>query len=233
MGKLPYIPIYIGDWEQDTNCISIEAEGALIKLIFKLWKSPTKGLLSISFQQIAFLLKKSEDNAVKIIQELKDNDVLDIEFLPDKKIKIESRRMLKEALKSKTYSENGAKGGRGNKKNKKQNKSKTKAKLKPNTEDEDENESISKYIKPSEIEFLEYCKKSIPDEYQGLEFSLKAKYQQWVQDEWNDGFGNKIKNWKTKILNTIPHLKNNQNGKHSTQTTTAVAPASFKPFKNK
>jgi hypothetical protein len=26
-GKEPYIPLYIGDWEKDTNMLSLEAEG--------------------------------------------------------------------------------------------------------------------------------------------------------------------------------------------------------------
>lgn len=40
-----------------------------------------------------------------------------------------------------------------------------------------------------------------------LDFSIKSKYEQWVADKWKDGNGNKISNWKTKLKNTIPHLK--------------------------
>jgi len=36
---------------------------------------------------------------------------------------------------------------------------------------------------------------------------LHNKYKGWVQDGWKDGYGKPIKNWKTKILNTLPHLK--------------------------
>ena len=43
--------------------------------------------------------------------------------------------------------------------------------------------------------------------YSEYEFSLKAKYQTWVDAGWNDGYGKKIKVWKTKIKNTLPHLK--------------------------
>lgn len=37
-------------------------------------------------------------------------------------------------------------------------------------------------------------------------FSLTAKYEQWVADGWKDGHGSKIKNWKTKLKNTVPYL---------------------------
>ena len=36
---------------------------------------------------------------------------------------------------------------------------------------------------------------------------LKLKYDAWVENGWKDGHDNKIKNWKSKLLNTIPHLK--------------------------
>jgi len=32
-------------------------------------------------------------------------------------------------------------------------------------------------------------------------------YEQWVSDGWKDGNENEIKNWKTKLKNTLPHLK--------------------------
>jgi hypothetical protein len=38
-------------------------------------------------------------------------------------------------------------------------------------------------------------------------FSVKAKYQTWVDDGWKDGNGKAIKNWKNKLTNTLPFLK--------------------------
>ena len=40
-----------------------------------------------------------------------------------------------------------------------------------------------------------------------MEFSLKAKYEAWVGDGWKDGNNKQIKNWKTKLKNTLPYLK--------------------------
>lgn len=87
-----------------------------------------------------------------------------------------------------------------------------------------EKKSKEKHI-PPEDEFLEYCKNQIPETYEGLKFSLSAKYKTWVEDGWKDGYGNEIKNWKTKILNTIPHLKEksfDKNGKQSTNFSDAA-----------
>jgi DNA replication protein DnaD len=48
------------------------------------------------------------------------------------------------------------------------------------------------------------------------EFSLKAKYEQWQENDWRDGFDNKIVNWKSKLTNQIKygHIKKmGNNGK--------------------
>jgi len=43
--------------------------------------------------------------------------------------------------------------------------------------------------------------------------SLKFKYESWVENGWKDGYDNKIKNWKSKILNILPYIKENDNKK--------------------
>lgn len=51
-------------------------------------------------------------------------------------------------------------------------------------------------------------------DYDKIKSALKLKYESWVENGWKDGNDKKIKNWKSKILNTIPYLKNNySNGK--------------------
>jgi uncharacterized phage protein (TIGR02220 family) len=190
MAKQPYIPLYIGDWEKDTNTISLEAEGALLKLIFKLWNADEKGLLSISFSQLAILLKKSEEMTVKILSELKENNILNIEFLPEKKAKIESRRMLKDVAISKIRSEVGKKGGRPEK----QTKSKTKAKVKQNTEYDIDNdiECVIEYLNNTiGSNFQKKSKKNTEpirarfrDNFKPEDFEkvILHKFSQWGQD---------------------------------------------------
>lgn len=128
MSKLYYIPLEIGAWVKDTSCVGMEVQGCLLNLIFKLWDSDDKGRLSISFSQLAILFKKTPEECKKIVAEIAENTLLNVEILPDGRVKFESRRMLKEAAKSLTLSANGKKGGRGRKANQKQTKSKLKAK---------------------------------------------------------------------------------------------------------
>lgn len=70
--------------------------------------------------------------------------------------------------------------------------------------------TVTNKIIPQEQEFVDYglmLFKQInknPTEY---EYSLRAKYFQWKEDSWVDGYGTPIKNWKTKLANTLLSLK--------------------------
>lgn len=57
---------------------------------------------------------------------------------------------------------------------------------------------------PTLEEFCEYGMKDLQPNYR---YPIEAKYNQWVEAGWIDGHGKKIKNWKTKLTNTIPFLK--------------------------
>lgn len=59
---------------------------------------------------------------------------------------------------------------------------------------------------PELNEFLSFAKEQKPliDE-----FSIKAKYDSWIENDWQDGNNKKIINWKTKLKNTLPYLKEN------------------------
>lgn len=66
-----------------------------------------------------------------------------------------------------------------------------------------------KYAIPEKHDFLEYVK-SVYDKLgkSFTEYSVSAelKYDSWVINGWKDGNDKKIKNWKSKINNTIPYL---------------------------
>lgn len=62
----------------------------------------------------------------------------------------------------------------------------------------------------SEVEI--FVKSKLPaDEFWKIKDSLHLKYQSWVENGWKDGNDKEIKNWKTKILNTLPFLKKDEN----------------------
>jgi len=61
---------------------------------------------------------------------------------------------------------------------------------------------------PSLEEFMNYVLEvqNFAPHFESLKYSLQSKYEQWVADGWKDGHGNEIKNWKTKLRNTLPYL---------------------------
>jgi hypothetical protein len=69
---------------------------------------------------------------------------------------------------------------------------------------------------PSLDEFLLYLKTDLKEfNFDAFKFSVTAKYESWIDNDWKDGNQNSIKNWKTKLKNTMPYLKpfnQNQNG---------------------
>jgi hypothetical protein len=91
--NLPYIGIYVGDWERDCNSLSLEAEMAWFKIIVKMhlaseceYKTSAKALQ---------ILWKSPPNKVKeILDELVDQDIGKIEVLGDK-VQFICRRLAK------------------------------------------------------------------------------------------------------------------------------------------
>lgn len=61
---------------------------------------------------------------------------------------------------------------------------------------------------PNLEDFMNYVLE-VPDfapHFENLKYSLQSKYEQWLADGWKDGHGNDIKNWKTKLRNTLPYL---------------------------
>ena len=76
---------------------------------------------------------------------------------------------------------------------------------------------------PTLDQFLNYVL-TIPEfapKFESLKYSIQSKYEQWIENGWKDGHGNEIKQWKTKLKNTLPHLKQLntlQNGISTKQT---------------
>ena len=75
---------------------------------------------------------------------------------------------------------------------------------------------------PTVDAFLSFCKEDMTKNglvFDLYEYSLKSKYASWVDNKWKDGHNKPIKNWKSKIRNTIPFLspmKNMQNSRPKT-----------------
>jgi hypothetical protein len=88
-----------------------------------------------------------------------------------------------------------------------------------------QSESISSIDKPLTIEPLNHKLNEIPNfevfllyakekEPSVLQSALKNKYDAWIENKWRDGNDKPIKNWKVKLLQTMPYIeKIKSNGK--------------------
>jgi uncharacterized protein YdaU (DUF1376 family) len=206
-----------------------EEKGIYITMLAKQW---TDG--KIPKKRLGFLVGYEWDNF---------SDELKLKFT-DHGDYILNERLEKEREKRfnfmKKQAENGKKGGRPKESNQKKNKEldKNKNPNKPNPlktknpnesqkkplEDEHEIENKGNKGKggvgekqkiPDVEEFIEYGIKNKPDV--SIE-SLELKYKSWVENNWTTGSSppRKIKNWKSTLLNTLPHLKTTENGKEPT-----------------
>jgi hypothetical protein len=72
-------------------------------------------------------------------------------------------------------------------------------------EEERKNNKEEKEI-PSFDVFFNYVK-TLKSYNQKLDYAIKVKYNNWVDNEWKDGHDNEIINWKNKIMNTMSYMK--------------------------
>jgi hypothetical protein len=61
-------------------------------------------------------------------------------------------------------------------------------------------------IIPELSDFMDYAK-TIEIYKSNLNYAIKSKYEAWKDNGWKDGYEKEIKNWKTTLRNTMPHLK--------------------------
>ena len=87
-----------------------------------------------------------------------------------------------------------------------------------NTQLTNEQQTTNKQLTTNKNDKKEKKEINIPELSEYLAFAIqecsninqedvKHKYKSWILNEWKDGNDKPIKNWKTKLLNTIPHLK--------------------------
>ncbi len=76
--NLPNIPIYIGDWERDCNVLSLQAEMAWMKIIFKMHLSGKQSRYKVSAKGLQRLWKSNANEVQEIIQELQFEEIGEI-----------------------------------------------------------------------------------------------------------------------------------------------------------
>lgn len=206
MAKDPAFLFYPGDWLGGTMGMTFEQKGAYFELLIfqfnngRFTESQAKQVLSICSASVWEIVKSK----FKFSRDLYYNERLDEEICKRQKY-TESRRKnasSKTKKPSKAYA--------------------------PHMEDENKDEDISTDIIikdkkiPTLTEFLDHgrilCGKA-GFIYKDMVFSMEQKYHEWVAQGWKDGYGKQIKIWKSKLGNTLPHLKsiNQQHGQTDEQ----------------
>ena len=183
MAKDPAFLFYSGDFLTGVTGMDMEERGQYITL---LCLQHAKGHLSID------LINRSVPNVSRFVLE---------KFVQDDEGLYFNIRLEEEAVKRNKF----CKSRSENRKSKKDKNNICETHVE-HMENENENvikdRNTIKNIIPTLEEFLQYADMS-PD----FKYPLTAKYEQWVAEGWKDGHGKKIKNWKTKLKNTIPYLR--------------------------
>lgn len=108
MSKQPYIPLYIGDWEQDVNGLSIEAEGAWLKIIFKCWRN--EGSFTATPEIMARVCKVTPEKFVSILLEWEIGNICEITRHENGLLTLTNRRMKRDIEISAKRAVSGKKG---------------------------------------------------------------------------------------------------------------------------
>lgn len=223
----PYIPLYVQDFMTDEKLreCSPASIGVYVFIMCLMHKSKDYGKILlrqkdrqtpnpiINFgEKLAKHLPFSSKEITLSLKELLEEDVMFIDG--DELIQ---KRMVKDNRTSEARSKAGSKGAKATNKKLKF----AAAKSTGTSENESENESesgisivLEKFEKPfidkpTKEEFLEYAKGKLGELFNTYKLSIEFKYDSWVENNWHTG-GDKpreIKNWKTTLLNTLPHLK--------------------------
>jgi len=104
MGKIPYMPFYIGDWEQDMNSCSLRTEAAWLKVIIKMFKDDKSGIYKTSTKRLQNLWKCNEEEMNEILDELIGEKIGKV-TINEGMIEFENRRMLQAKTLSKKRSD--------------------------------------------------------------------------------------------------------------------------------
>lgn len=96
MGKNPAFQFYPGDWVQDTRALSLAAKGAWIDLLCAMWRSQTRGSLTLSMVGYSRIISATVDQTEAVITELTDLGICDSVTLCNKNVTLSNRRMQRE-----------------------------------------------------------------------------------------------------------------------------------------
>ena len=70
MSKLPFMQFYPADWLQDTQILSLEAQGAWLKILCAMWVAPDRGTICLGYGELETFWGRSRDAVEQLIDDL-------------------------------------------------------------------------------------------------------------------------------------------------------------------
>lgn len=202
MAKDPAFLFYTNDFLSGTQFFTDEQVGKYLRLLMAQHQHG-----HLSEKQVLFICKTFDSDIMEKF--IKD----DAGFYFNSKLE----KLINERI---SFSESRRNNRLGKTKKQVKKKSKTSDSHKED-EIEDENKEQNKLKGvPEKDVFVKYGLEITKNEH--YTYSIAAKYEQWLADGWRDGNKKKITNWKTKLQNTIPHLKPFTTGTHQDPLTQDV-----------
>jgi hypothetical protein len=196
---LPYFKFTPSEWLTGDICFEdLETQGLFINICAWYWQRD--GNLTISDIEKRYnkptALSSLSNRFLNV-----ENGIIKIVFLDEQ---LEERKHI-----SKTNSENGSKGGRPKTLEEKPTAFISVSEIKPTEnpirKEEEKKKKRKESVIPSFLDFYEYAK-TLDGFHEQLEKPIKTKYDSWVANDWKDGKDNKITNWKSKLINTMPYI---------------------------
>lgn len=93
--NLPNIPLYIGDWEKDCNVLSLKAEAAWLRIIFKMFTNGKQSTYKIPTKGLQNLWRCNEEDVNHILMEFQDYNICEV-IKNGRFVEFTSRRFEKE-----------------------------------------------------------------------------------------------------------------------------------------
>ena len=190
--ELPYFKWFPSEWVTgDITLCDMEAQGIFANLICYYWMKNCSMSLANAKQRFSKHEASFESLLKQDIIKVDENENIIIDFLDEQMnefINVSEKRAIA-----------GARGGKANAKQ-----MLSKAKAKSSNKDKDVDKDVDKENIPSFDEF----KNDALDHKKNIDIEdLKIKYESWKVNGWKDGKNKSIKNWKSKLLHSLPYIK--------------------------
>jgi len=189
MKELPYFRFYTGEWlTKDVTLLSMRHQGLFINVCAHYWNNGGE----ITFKN----LTRRYPGEIDLLNDLIEEGIIDIGKDDNISINFLNEQMTKLLNTHKKLVKAGRRGGL----------SQAQARLKPGLSIKDKDKDKDKIDGDRMPSFDDFKKYALEKKSNVNIQELKFKYDSWVENGWKDGNDNKIKNWKSKLLNTLPHL---------------------------